>query len=173
MALVVHYGPKWLKVENQSNPVSVEAPRGFHQARVDEKGRLKLPAALHKYLNELGEGKVFITTLDLRTARLYPISVWRHNEKVLADAGANSKAATRLSFLANHYGADSELDPQGRVLISKELRQELRVENEPVWLLCEKGRIEMYSKAVYEDTLAIAKAGAVESLEQMTELGLA
>ena len=66
-------------VEGQSGAV-VEAPRGTLSGRVDEKGRLKLPAALVQYLESIGERKLFVTTLNIATALIYPISSWRETE---------------------------------------------------------------------------------------------
>ena len=76
-----------------STATPVEAPRGFFSARVDEKGRLKLPAAITQYLGALGENKVFVTTLNGSTARIYPISAWRQTENVLEEAGEDADVA--------------------------------------------------------------------------------
>ena len=65
----------------------IEAPRGFFTARVDEKGRLKLPAEITEYLAALGEQQVFVTTVNGTTARIYPISVWRRNENFWKRSG--------------------------------------------------------------------------------------
>lgn len=146
-------------------------PRGFHQARVDEKGRCKLPAALLQYLNAQGVKKVFITTLDLTTARLYPISVWEQNEKMLENPGASALQAKAVSFLAKHYGADSDLDGQGRVLLPQELRRKLQMENQPVWLGYDKGALEIYGEAIYQKRLAEYEALALAALEEMQKNG--
>ena len=65
----------------------VEPPHSIAQARVDEKGRLKLPSEFLEYLKKLGVDKVFITTLDRQLARIYPISVWKANENLFAERG--------------------------------------------------------------------------------------
>ena len=65
----------------------MEPPHSIAQARVDEKGRLKLPSEFLEYLKKLGVDKVFITTLDRELARIYPISVWKANENFFANAG--------------------------------------------------------------------------------------
>src|SRR5579885_3631556 len=86
-------GPKWAKVESEANNAAVESPRGIYQARVDEKGRLKLPVDMQQLLNASGEQKVFITSLDEVTARIYPIAVWRKNEMILAEATEDPETA--------------------------------------------------------------------------------
>lgn len=165
-------GLKWSKVENLSRATLVEPPRGTHQARVDDKGRLKLPAIFQKYLTELGESTVFITTLDAVTARIYPISVWKQNEMLFEAASEDPDGAADVAFVANDFGADSEVDGQGRVLVPTELRRTLGLENQPVWLDCYKGRINIYSKDVYEQRRARAMEDLAGKLKAMERRGL-
>ena len=96
-----------------NSPPPVEAPRGTLNGRVDEKGRLKLPAAVAQYLEKLGERKVFITTLNLSTALIYPISIWKETEKLLQEAGEDADSRSDVAMIANHYGEDVEVDGQG------------------------------------------------------------
>jgi MraZ protein len=149
-----------------------EPPRGFLTARVDEKGRLKLPAAIAQYLAAAGEQKVFITTLNASTARIYPISAWRETEKMLEQAGDDADVREDIAFIAYHFGADSEIDPQGRVLMPAELRRELKLENEQVYLRCFKQRIDVIGREVYERRLAKAMEGIGEKLQSLEKKGL-
>ena len=158
-------------MEGSTRPASIDAPRGFHQARVDEKGRLKLPSVFQQFLKELGEYKVFVTTLDISTIRIYPISLWEQNEKFFEESD-EPELAENVSFLANHFGADSEIDSQGRVLVPTELRRRLGVENQPVWLGHHKGRIDVLGKAQYDERLARAEAAALASLRPLEKKGL-
>lgn len=150
----------------------VQPPRGFYPARVDEKGRLKLPAVMQQFLSDLGESKVFITTLDERIARIYPTSVWAANESLLATAGEDAEYAAAVSFLADHFGADSDVDSQGRVLMPQELRKALELENQPVWLKVFNGRISVYSKSVYDEELRSARVRAPEGVKALEKRGL-
>ena len=150
----------------------MEPPRGAYQARVDDKGRLKLPAAFQQYLNDLGESKVFITSLDVRIARIYPISVWKENEALFDSASEDPEPAEDIAFIANDLGADSEIDSQGRVLVPSELRRMLGLENQPVWLDCYKGRINIYGKEIYEQRKARAMESVAEKLKTLERRGL-
>ena len=58
----------------------VEFPRGRFPGKLDDKGRLKLPADFQKFFNGLAETKLFLTSLDRSIAQLYPIAEWRKNE---------------------------------------------------------------------------------------------
>ena len=131
--------------------VPVEPPHSIAQARVDDKGRLKLPAEFLEYLKKLGVDKVFITTLDRQLARIYPISVWRVNEKVLEQlATEDPDASDSLAFVSNDYGAEAKVDPQGRITLPTDLRRALAIENQEVRLDCTQNAINVYSKAEYE-----------------------
>lgn len=156
--------------ENSQPPV--EAPRGTLNGRVDDKGRLKLPAAVVQYLEKLGERKVFITTLNVSTALIYPISVWKETEKILQEAGDDADQRADVAMVANHYGEDVEVDGQGRVLVPTTLRRDLELEKDDVYLLCYKGRIEMLGSKVYEQRLNKAKANLTEKVAALEKKGL-
>ena len=155
-----------------AQPVAIEHPRGFHSARVDEKGRLKLPAAIQQYLNRLGESQVFITTLDGRIGRIYPISVWRENEILLRDAGEEAEQAEDLWFIANAFGGDAEVDAQGRLLIPAELRRHLGVEGEQVHLEYYKGHVNIYTQAVFDEKKTRASESLPDKLKLFEKKGL-
>jgi MraZ protein len=156
-------------VPEEPRPASATAPRGFYAARVDEKGRLKLPVNFQEFL---GGEKLFCTSLDTRIARVYPLSVWQANEKMLAELTEDPDTAEDLKNLADHYGADSEIDPQGRVLLPTDLRRELRLENQQVWLQCFNGAISVYNKDVYDEQVNRAKTNIADKLKLAKQKGL-
>jgi MraZ protein len=158
--------------EESSQPGTIAPPRGFFSARVDEKGRLKLPAAIVQYLSALGEQRVFITTLDRSTARIYPISVWQQTEKMLEEPGEDVDDRDHVAMVAYHFGADSDIDPQGRVLVPTELRRELKFENEQVHLRCFKQRIEVIGNESYQGRLSKALDGIDTKLKGLEKKGL-
>ena len=158
--------------EDISQSGDVVPPRGFFSARVDEKGRLKLPAAMVQYLVGLGEQRVFITTLDRATARVYPISVWLETEKLLEEPGEDAEDRNDVAMVAYHYGADSEIDPQGRVLVPQELRRELKLENEQVHLRCFKQRIEVIGDEAYQGRLSKASESLDAKVKALEKKGL-
>jgi MraZ protein len=159
--------------EGRTNPQEpVEAPRGTLQGRVDDKGRLKLPAAMAQYLGRLGEPKVFVTTLNTSTALIYPISVWQETEKMLQEPGEDADLRADVAFIANHYGEDVEIDAQGRVLMPTTLRRELELEKDDVHLVCYKQRIEVFGSRIYSQRLDAAKANLAEKLKALEKKGL-
>ena len=96
--------------------------RGNHPTRVDEKGRLKIPADFKRDFDERLGTQCFITSLDGEQAQIWPMPEWQKiEEKVLAlpSTPAKRKWLDRTSY----YGQVAEMDAQGRVLIPQVLRE--------------------------------------------------
>ena len=58
--------------------------RGNHPTRVDEKGRLKIPAEYKRVIDEKYAQKFYITSLDGSIAQIYPFEEWERIEQKLA-----------------------------------------------------------------------------------------
>lgn len=159
------------QLENKSTAQGAEPPHSIAQASVDDKGRLKLPAEFTEYLDKCGVSKVFITTVDFRQVRLYPLSLWQHNENLFDDAGEDSARAERLARLAKHFGGDAEIDKSGRVLLPSVLRQEMGLEKQAVVLDVHRGRINVVSKKIHDEEIQAAKASLAEDLKALEKRG--
>ena len=152
-------------MEEKPQTKPVEPPRGFFSAHVDDKGRLKLPVNFQTYLNAIDDTGVFVTSIDGRIARIYPNSVWNGNVKILEELNTQDPAAAdAIGFMANHYGADGKVDPQGRVTLPTDLRRELGLENQEVRLDCSQGGVSIYSMTEYEARKRDAEANMAENL---------
>jgi MraZ protein len=149
-----------------------EPPLGIFQARCDDKGRLKLPSNFFGYLKALGVEKVFITTIDMKLARIYPKRVWESNQNLFENAGEDAEIAEDVAFIANLYGADSEIDAQGRVLVPTELRRTLEIEAQPVWLDYYNGRINVFGKKIYEERMQRALVNLGDKVKTLQKKGL-
>ena len=97
--------------------------RGNHAAKIDDKGRLKIPNAFRSLIEGQHGAEVFVTSLTGESVRIYPMSVWTALEEKLARVPTTNPA--RLKFLdrVNYYGQAAEFDSQGRVLIHPRLRE--------------------------------------------------
>ena len=58
--------------------------RGNHPTRVDEKGRLKVPAEFKRVIDEKYGTQFYITVLDGKVAQVYPFEEWERIEQKLA-----------------------------------------------------------------------------------------
>jgi MraZ protein len=95
--------------------------RGNHPARVDEKGRLKVPSEFKAELEAQGR-ECFITSKDGQRAEIYSLKDWEQVEEALAKLPA-SAAKRRLLDATNYYGQVVRMDEQGRLLIPQLLRE--------------------------------------------------
>ena len=131
-------------------PQKPEPPDAMYPARMDDRGRLKLPSLLEEYVKSLENKRLFVTSLDRRIAQIYPINLWRETKKFLEDFTAEPDAAENLLFNALDLGSEAEMDNQARVLFSPELRRELGLEDQAVRVYVTVGRIEVLSPQIYE-----------------------
>jgi MraZ protein len=147
---------------------ALAAPLGSYPARVDDKGRLKLPVVFQEYLKGLPNRRLFATSLDRRTAQIYPISTWLETVAKLGEAdGENARRVKRVFFSAQELGAECEIDSSGRVLLSPELRRTLGIENQPVYVQAVKGRIDVMSEQLYNERREEASASAADDVEAL------
>jgi MraZ protein len=144
----------------------------MYPARMDDRGRVKLPAAFKEYLEKQPEKMLFVTSLDRRIAQIYPIHYWRDTEKFMENFSADPEAAENLAFNAADLGAETEMDGQGRVLFSPELRRELGLEDQPVHLYAFGGHIEVLSETVYEERKRAAMAKPLEDRAKLRQAGM-
>ena len=97
--------------------------RGSVTARMDEKGRLKVPASFKRHLDEkYGRAEFYVTSLDGEYARIYPIQEWEEIERRLGLLPTMDPARRRFLDRANYYGQMQQMDIQGRILIHTPLR---------------------------------------------------
>ena len=103
--------------------------RGIQTGRVDEKGRLKLPALVRQKLEEqYRDATIFITSLDGARAKLFPLREWETVEARLSEKSPEGKESDgvvkdKILFQANRFGAEETLDNQGRILVPAVLRE--------------------------------------------------
>jgi MraZ protein len=105
--------------------------RGNHPTRVDEKGRLKVPAEFKRTMDErYGGGQFYITSRDGKVAEIYPFEEWQRIEEKLAKVSNFNPAKKKFLDRVNYYGQMVEIDAQGRLLIPQLLRESADVKGE-------------------------------------------
>jgi MraZ protein len=97
--------------------------RGNYAAKIDDKGRLKIPNAFRALVEGKHGTELFVTSLTGEYVRVYPMPIWLALEEKLARAPSTHPA--RLKFLdrVSYYGQTAEIDAQGRVVIHPRLRE--------------------------------------------------
>jgi transcriptional regulator MraZ len=103
--------------------MSVGMFRGNAPARIDEKGRLKVPNAFRTAIESQYGRALFVTSLTGEYVRIYPMPVWLEIEEKLGATPSTHPARLRYLDRVNYFGQDGEFDSQGRVLIPFRLRE--------------------------------------------------
>jgi MraZ protein len=103
--------------------------RGNCPAKVDEKGRLKVPAVFLEELKEYGT-QFYITSVTGESARIYPMKVWSEIEDKLAKQPTSSQAKRKFLLRTSYFGQTVELDGQGRLLLPAVLRETAQMKGE-------------------------------------------
>lgn len=106
--------------------------RGNHPARVDEKGRLKIPADFKGRVDEIYDKRFYITSKDGKRAEIYPLKEWEKIEEKLALIPSMNPAKQKFLDITSYYGQMAEMDTQGRVLLPQLLRESAKVTEEVV-----------------------------------------
>jgi transcriptional regulator MraZ len=97
--------------------------RGHEQARIDDKGRLKVPNVFRSFLESKYGRELFLTSLTGDYVRLYPMPVWLEIEAKLGAMPSTHPSRLRFLDRVNFFGQAAELDTQGRVLVPARLRE--------------------------------------------------
>lgn len=146
--------------------------RGTHSVKVDDKGRLKLPALVKdRLIAQYGaEAGYFVTSLTGDKVLIYPLAEWERIEDTLAQGSHFDKLKNKFLFTAAHYGAEATVDEQGRLLIPGKLRETAGMKGE-VTLLWQLNHVEVYSQVRFE---AEAEANRLtpEDFENLAKLGI-
>jgi MraZ protein len=104
--------------------------RGNHPTRVDEKGRLKVPAEFKRVIDEKYAQKFYITSLDGVIGQIYPFEEWERIEQRLASLSTFNPTKKKFLTRTNYYGQVVEIDGQGRLLIPQILRESAQLRGE-------------------------------------------
>ena len=150
--------------------------RGNAPATVDEKGRLKLPttfkADLEVFASSEGRGGMrhYLTSLDGKGARLYPMPVWEAIEARLAWVPGTNPAKRRFLEVTAYYGSEVEPDAQGRFVIPPILREAASLMGE-VAILGQMDHLAIWNRGAFEGRIQ-AEPLTTEDLAVLSELGI-
>jgi transcriptional regulator MraZ len=104
--------------------------RGNQPAKIDDKGRLKIPNAFRALIEKNHGAELFVTSLTGESVRIYPMPVWLALEEKLARTPSTLPARIKFLDRVNYFGQVAEIDAQGRVVIHPRLRESASMDGE-------------------------------------------
>jgi MraZ protein len=119
---VVHLSPLVGARGSTSSEAGEWMLRGNHPARIDDKGRLKIPNGFRTAIESQWGQELFVTSVTGEFVRLYPMAVWLEIERRLAEVPSAHPSKLRFLDRVNFFGQAGTLDRQGRIVIPQPLR---------------------------------------------------
>lgn len=126
--------------------------RGNHLAKVDEKGRLKLPSAFKQLVDAAHVTQFYVTSTDGKSAEIWPLPEWEKREEQLADASTMDDAVRKYLNMTSYYGQQVEMDNQARLLLPQILRSSAALDAE-VTVFGMRTYLEVHNREIFERNL--------------------
>jgi transcriptional regulator MraZ len=143
--------------------------RGNHPTRVDDKGRLKVPAEFKRVIDDKYSTQFYITSLDGKSAQIYPFEEWERIEQKLAGLSTFNPTKKRFLTRTNYWGQVAEMDNQGRLLLPQLLRDSAQLKGE-VAVMGYLNRLEVQSmEGVRQE---VEEAFTAEDEKNLDDLGI-
>ncbi len=97
--------------------------RGNSPAKIDDRGRLKVPNGFRSFIEDEHGRDLFVTSVHGDSVRIYPMPIWAGIEQKLAHIPSTHPSRMKFLDRVNFYGLVTELDKQGRVVLPARLRE--------------------------------------------------
>lgn len=97
--------------------------RGCYTARIDDKGRLKLPAQFKSLVEGHHGTALYLTSYRDQSVRIYPMPVWQAIEDRIAKIPSTNPLRSKFLDRVSYFGQATELDSQGRLNLPLRLRE--------------------------------------------------
>lgn len=144
--------------------------RGSHKAKIDERGRIKIPS---KFLNIFQKGyesnEVYITSLNGDRVYLYPISVWEAIENPISQKKIRGKFLDKFIRLTSYWGDENAIDQRGRILIQNELRQKASL-NDQVLFVGKFDHIEIWNNETFVEKFMGEEVNDEDIMDSVSEM---
>jgi MraZ protein len=144
--------------------------RGNSPAKVDDKGRIKVPTGFRKYIEEQYGRDCFVTSHNGEAVRVYPLPVWIGLEKKIQSLPTMEPSVTRFLNFVNYYGQVASLDDQGRLLIHPLAREKCGISGE-VAVLGSQNCLDIWNREKFESMLS-AQPLTDEDRQILARLGI-
>ena len=122
--------------------------RGATKVTIDAKGRLAIPTRYRDRLTTRSNGQLVVTVDRDYCLLLYPYPDWEEIERKLIRLPSLNKQARSLQRLMVGYATELELDGNGRILLSRELREFADIERQAI-LIGQGNKFELWNDEIW------------------------
>jgi MraZ protein len=143
--------------------------RGNHPAKIDEKGRLKLPSAFKALLDSAEVKEFYVTSIDGTSAQVWPLPEWLKREDQLAASSEFDEAARKYLARTSYWGQQVETDAQTRIVLPQLLRKAAGLDDVEVTVIGMRDHLEVHNRQKFEAELMACEFTASDR-QAMAEL---
>jgi len=124
--------------------------RGNALAKVDDKGRLKVPSSFRSIIEPRYGKDFFVTSFRGDSVRIYPLEVYAEFEERLLRASQVEPLVDRLRNSVNYFGQNASMDGQGRILVHPLLREKVGIDGEVV-VIGQQNLLRVWNRSTFEE----------------------
>ena len=122
--------------------------RGATNVSLDAKGRLAIPTKYRERLLARCDGACVVTVDKDHCLLIYPLPDWEELERKLVRLPSMHKVARKIVRIMVGYATEVDMDGNGRVLVSRELRDFAGLEKQAV-LIGQGNKFELWDEATW------------------------
>ena len=153
---------KWIKVggngrtaqdsRQKSGPGVVHSVvfRGATKVNLDAKGRMAIPTRYRERLAARCDGEIVVTVDKDHCLLVYPLPDWEELERKLVRLPSMNKVARNIVRIMVGYATEVDMDANGRILVSRELRDFASLEKQAM-LIGQGNKFELWDEATWND----------------------
>jgi MraZ protein len=124
--------------------------RGTLPAKIDAQGRIKIPTAHRKVMEESFGPDLYVTSVTGKNACIYPLSEWEQIEAKMMERPRLLPSKQKFLRNTGYYGQQASMDKQGRVSIQPLLRKKADLEEAEVVVIGKLDYIEVWNHESFQ-----------------------
>jgi MraZ protein len=148
--------------------------RGVSNLSLDAKGRIVLPARYRERLVEISDSQLVITIdTDQPCLLIYPLNEWELIEEKIEALPSFNPTTRRIQRLLIGHATDTEVDTNGRMLLSNPLREYAQL-GKKVVLIGQGKKFELWDEVLWNQRMGewLGDSTDVDMPEALAELTL-
>ena len=124
--------------------------RGASKVSLDAKGRMAIPTRYRDRLASRCDGQIVVTVDKDHCLLVYPMPDWEELERKLVRLPSMNKSARRIVRIMVGYATEVEMDANGRILVSRELRDFANLDKNGM-LIGQGNKFELWDEATWNE----------------------
>ncbi len=124
--------------------------RGATKVSLDAKGRMAIPTRYRERLSARSDGQLIVTVDKDHCLLVYPLADWEELERKLVRLPSMNKVARRIVRIMVGYATEVDMDANGRILVSRELREFASLDTQGM-LIGQGNKFELWDEATWNE----------------------